>query len=42
MTKVEEAVITALAMLSGTVVLKAAIYLFCNLTILVAKALGRA
>lgn len=42
MTKVEEAVLTALAMLSGTVVLKAAIYLFCNLTILVAKALGRA
>lgn len=42
MTKVEEAVLTALAVLSGTVVLKAAIYLFCNLIILVAKALGRA
>lgn len=42
MTKVEEAVLTALAMLAGMVVLKAAIYLFCNLIILVAKALGRA
>lgn len=42
MTKVEEAVLTALAMLAGMVVFKAAIYLFCNLTILVAKALGRA
>lgn len=42
MTKVEEAVLTALAVLSGMVVLKAAIYLFCNLIILVAKALGRA
>ena len=42
MTKVEEAVFMALAVLSGTVVLKAAIYLFCNLIILVAKALGRA
>ena len=42
MTKVEEAVFMVLAVLSGTVVLKAAIYLFCNLTILVAKALGRA
>lgn len=42
MTKVEEAVFMAPAVLSGTVVLKAAIYLFCNLTILVAKALGRA
>lgn len=42
MTKAEKAVFTALAMLGGTVVLKAAIYLFCNLTILVAKALGRA
>ena len=42
MTNVEKAVFTALAMLSGTVVLKAAIYLFCNLTILAAKALGRA
>ncbi|WP_368134193.1 hypothetical protein [Collinsella bouchesdurhonensis] len=42
MTKVEEAVLTALAVLAGTVVLKAAIYLFCNLTILAAKALGRA
>lgn len=42
MTKVDEAVLTALAMLAGMVVLKAAIYLFCNLTILAAKALGRA
>ena len=42
MTEVEEAVLTALAVLSGTVVLKAAISLFCNLTILAAKALGRA
>lgn len=42
MTKVKEAVFMALAVLSGTVVLKAAIYLFCNLTILVARALGRA
>lgn len=42
MTKVEEAVLTALAMLAGMVALKAAIYLFCNLTILAAKALGRA
>lgn len=42
MTKVEEAVLTAIAMLAGMVVLKAAIYLFCNLIILVAKALGRA
>lgn len=42
MTNVEEAVLTALAVLSGTVMLKAAIYLFCNLTILAAKALGRA
>lgn len=42
MTKVEEAVLTALAVLSGTVVLKAAIYLFCNLTIMTAKVLGRA
>ena len=42
MTKVEEAVLTALAMLAGMVVLKAAIYMFVNLTILVAKALGRA
>lgn len=42
MTEVERAVFTALAVLSGTVVLKAAIYLFCNLIILVAKALGRA
>lgn len=42
MTKVEEAVLTALAVLAGTVALKAAIYLFCNLTILAAKALGRA
>lgn len=40
MTKVEEAVFMALAVLSGTVVLKAAIYLFCNLIILAAKALG--
>ena len=42
MTKVEKDVFTALAVLSGTVVLKAAIYMFVNLTILVAKALGRA
>lgn len=42
MTKVEKAILTALAMLAGMVVLKAAIYLFINLTILVAKALGRA
>lgn len=42
MTKVKEAVLTAVAVLAGTAVLKAAIYLFCNLTILVAKALGRA
>lgn len=42
MTKVEEAVLTALAMLAGMVMLKAAIYLFCNITILAAKALGRA
>ena len=42
MTKVEEAVFMVLAVLSGTVVLKAAIYLFCNLTILAAKVLGRA
>ena len=42
MTKVEKAVFTALATICGTVVLKAAIYLFCNLTILAAKALGRA
>lgn len=42
MTKVEEAVFMALAVLSGMVVLKAAIYLFCNLIILAAKALGRA
>lgn len=42
MTKVKEAVLTALAMLAGMVVLKAAIYLFCNLIILAAKALGRA
>lgn len=41
MTEVKKAVFTALAVLSGTVVLKAAIYLFCNLIILVAKALGR-
>lgn len=42
MTKVEKAAFTVLAMLAGMVVLKAAIYLFVNLTILVAKALGRA
>lgn len=42
MTKVEEAVLTALAVLAGMVVLKAAIYMFINLTILAAKALGRA
>lgn len=42
MTEVERAVFMALAVLSGTVVLKAAIYLFCNLIILAAKALGRA
>lgn len=42
MTKVEKAVFTALTMLGGVVALHAAIYLFCNLTILVAKALGRA
>ena len=42
MTKVEKAVFTALAMLGGVVALHAAIYMFVNLTILVAKALGRA
>lgn len=42
MTKVEKAVFTALAMLGGVVALNAAIYMFVNLTILVAKALGRA
>ena len=42
MTKVEKAVFTALAMLGGVAVLQAAIHLFCNLTILAAKALGRA
>lgn len=42
MTRVEKAVAWALAMLAGMVVLKAAIYLFVNLTILAAKALGRA
>ena len=39
MTKVEKAVFTALG---GVVALHAAIYMFVNLTILVAKALGRA
>ena len=42
MTKVERAVFTTLAMLGGVAALQAAIHLFCNLTILVAKALGRA
>lgn len=42
MTKVEGAVFMALATICGVAVLRAAIYLFCNLTILVAKALGRA
>lgn len=42
MTKVEKAVFTALATLGGVAALQAAIRLFCNLTILVAKALGRA
>ena len=42
MTKVEKAAFTALAMLGGVVALHAAIYMFVNLTILVAKALGRA
>lgn len=42
MIKVEKAVAWALAMLGGMVVLHAAIYMFVNLTILVAKALGRA
>ena len=42
MTKVEEAVFMALAVLGDVVALHTAIYLFCNLTILVAKALGRA
>lgn len=42
MTKVEKAVLTALAVLGGVVALRAAIYMFVNLTILVAKALGRA
>lgn len=42
MNKVEEAVLTALATICGVVVLKSAIYLFCNLTILASKALGRA
>ena len=42
MTKVEKAVLTALAILGGVVALYAAIYMFVNLTILVAKALGRA
>lgn len=42
MTKVKKAAFTALAMLGGVVALRAAIYMFVNLTILVAKALGRA
>ena len=42
MTKVEEAVFMALAVLGGVVALHAAIYMFVNLTILAAKALGRA
>lgn len=42
MTKVEKAAFTVLAMLGGVAALHAAIYLFVNLTILVAKALGRA
>lgn len=42
MTKVKRTVFTAFAMLGGAVVLQTAIHLFCNLTILVAKALGRA
>lgn len=42
MTKVEKAVFTALAILGGVVALHAAIYMFVNLTILVARALGRA
>lgn len=42
MTKVEKAAFIALTTLGGVVVLKAAIYMFVNLTILVAKALGRA
>lgn len=42
MTNVEKAVFTALAMLGGVVAFHAAIYMFVNLTILVAKALGRA
>ncbi len=42
MTKVEKAVFTALTMLGGVVALHEAIYMFVNLTILAAKALGRA
>lgn len=42
MTKVKKAVLTALAVLGGMVVFHAAIYMFVNLTILTAKALGRA
>lgn len=42
MTNVEKAVLTALAMLGGVVALHAAIYMFVNLTIMAAKALGRA
>ncbi len=42
MTKVEKAVTWTLMMLGGMVALRTAIYLFCNLTILVARALGRA
>lgn len=41
MTKVEKAVFTALAMLGGVAALNAAIYMFVNITILAAKALGR-
>lgn len=42
MNNVEKAVFAALAMLGGVVALRAVIYMFVNLTILVAKALGRA
>lgn len=42
MTNVEKAVLTALSVLGGVVAIHAAIYMLVNLTILVAKALGRA
>ena len=42
MTKVERAVTWTIAMLCGVAVLRTAIYMFVNLTILVARALGTA